>query len=82
MSAALVLKSAQEFRHWLLTMVQFLLQQGKQMHIFEFVLDFGERISDIDKFAGESRRLRLICEELLGPFHKYAKNPGQILVSF
>lgn len=27
-SASLVLKSAQEFRHWLLTMVQFLLQQG------------------------------------------------------
>ncbi|XP_065200302.1 protein HIRA [Planococcus citri] len=54
-SAALALKSATEFKHWLLTLVQFLLNQG------------------------ESRRLRLICEELLGPCHEHAKDPGNIL---
>lgn len=32
-------------------------------------------------FVGESRRLRSICEELLGSCHKYAKDPGSILVN-
>lgn len=31
--------------------------------------------------VGEPRRLRSICEELLGPCHKSAKDPGCILVS-
>lgn len=83
-SAALILNSAQEFRHWLLTMVQFLLQQGRYCSLMKIVYGKRKYILHLVYWytlcAGEPRRLRLICEELLGPFHKHAKDPGEILV--
>ena len=36
----------------------------------------------VNNLVGEFWRLRLICEELLGPSHRYAKDPGKVLVNF
>lgn len=69
-TATNILESALEYKYWLLATVNHLLDKGIKAFLFYKTLS-------LFKFLGPECRLRVILDELMGPYHSSAKKKKQ-----